>query len=155
ALFSSSSRALYAFFAPLTFCAITLMVSGATSFRRSSINGVSHRRLLEAWSWPEIIPTVDVFLPTAGEPVDVLSNTYTHVARLEWPVTLTVHVLDDAARSEVRALALEFGFTYHCRPNRGHLRKAGNLRYGFEQSTGDVIAVFDADFAPRPDFVHE
>ena len=35
------------------------------------------------------------------------------------------------------------------------MKKAGNLKYGFEHSTGDVIAVFDADFVPRPEYLSE
>jgi cellulose synthase/poly-beta-1,6-N-acetylglucosamine synthase-like glycosyltransferase len=66
-----------------------------------------------------------------------------------------VHVLDDSGRREVSALAETFGFRYHCRPNRGHLKKAGNLRYGFAQTQGEFIAVFDADFVPRSDFLTE
>ncbi len=41
------------------------------------------------------------------------------------------------------------------RPNRGWYKKAGNLRYGYERSSGDFVVVFDADFAPRPDFLSE
>jgi peptidoglycan/LPS O-acetylase OafA/YrhL/glycosyltransferase involved in cell wall biosynthesis len=100
-------------------------------------------------------PTVDVFLPTAGEPLEVLENTYHHVAALDWPAQLIVWVLDDAGRPEVEELATSHGFAYRSRPDRGRLKKAGNLRYGYEQSTGDLIAIFDADFVPRPDFLSE
>jgi len=96
-----------------------------------------------------------VFLPTAGESLQVLRNTYTHVGRLSWSGQLRVLVLDDAARHTVRDLAREFGFEYHTRPDRGRLKKAGNLRYGFDNSHGDVIAVLDADFVPRSDYLYE
>ena len=64
-----------------------------------------------------------------------------------------MYVLDDSARESVRDLAWEYGFNYLTRPNRGHLKKAGNLRFGYENSAGDFIAIFDADFVPRPDYL--
>jgi cellulose synthase/poly-beta-1,6-N-acetylglucosamine synthase-like glycosyltransferase len=53
----------------------------------------------------------------------------------------------------VRDLAWNYDFCYLTRPDRGYLKKAGNLRFGYEQSTGDFITIFDADFVPRPDYL--
>ncbi len=92
-----------------------------------------------------------MFLPSAGEPMDVLASTFHHVSRLDWAGELAVLVLDDSARDEVAALARAHGFTYLTHPDRGRLKKAGNLRFGFDHSRGDLVAVFDADFVPRPD----
>lgn len=41
------------------------------------------------------------------------------------------------------------------RDNRPELKKAGNLRNAFAQTSGDMIAIFDADFCPRADFLRE
>ena len=41
------------------------------------------------------------------------------------------------------------------RPDRPLLKKAGNLRHAFTQTSADAIAIFDADFCPRPDFLRE
>lgn len=41
------------------------------------------------------------------------------------------------------------------RDNRPELKKAGNLRHAFAQTVGEITAVFDADFCPRPDFLRE
>ena len=41
------------------------------------------------------------------------------------------------------------------RDNRPELRKAGNLRYAFARTSGEAIAIFDADFCPRSDFLRE
>jgi cellulose synthase (UDP-forming) len=98
-------------------------------------------------------PSVDVFLPTYGEGLDVLGNTYTFVAAMQWPGELNVYVLDDGGRDSVRELASEFGFHYILRPNRGHMKKAGNLQYALTQTTGDQIVILDADFCPRHDFL--
>lgn len=139
---------------PLLVSTVGTTVSLLTSSRKRRVSLEGHRRLVENWM-PDAVPSIDVFLPSAGEDLDVLRNTYRHVSRLEWPGQLDVHVLDDSARDSVSALAGEYGFHYLTRPDRGRLKKAGNLRYGFEHSSGDVIAVFDADFVPRRDFLFE
>ena len=97
--------------------------------------------------------TVDIWLPSCGEPLRVLRNVYRHVARLEWHTTVRVWVLDDAARPELAGLAAEFGFTHVVRPNRGELKKAGNLIHAFGITEGRYGVVFDADFVPRHDFL--
>ncbi|MCA1606116.1 MAG: glycosyltransferase, partial [Acidobacteria bacterium] len=58
-------------------------------------------------------------------------------------------------RPDVELLAVQHGFKYYSRPDRGRLKKAGNLLYGYERSSGDLITIFDADFCPRPDFLLE
>lgn len=101
-------------------------------------------------------PTVDVFLPSAGEPLDVIENTFAHVAKLDWDRDrLCVYVLDDSGRDAVGDLAYKYGFLYIRRPDRGVLKKAGNVRYAFQRTYGNVIAIFDADFCPRPDYLRE
>ena len=49
--------------------------------------------------------TVDVFLPSCGEPLAVLNNTFRNVSRMSWRGPKTVYVLDDSAREKVRDLA--------------------------------------------------
>lgn len=139
---------------PLAVSSVGTVVSLFTSSRprRDSLSG--HRSKVASWA-PDVMPSVDVFLPSAGEDLEVLRNTYTHVWRLKWPAALTVYVLDDSARPEVEALAAEHGFVYLSRPDRGHFKKAGNLRFGFAQSSGDYILVLDADFVPRYDALFE
>jgi cellulose synthase (UDP-forming) len=100
-------------------------------------------------------PGVDIMLPSCGEPLEVLENTFRHVAAIEWPGQVRVRVLDDAGLPAVRELAERHGFEYLCRPNRGEWKKAGNLIYGFDRSGGEFVVVFDADFAPRTDFLYE
>src|SRR6201996_6903325 len=46
--------------------------------------------------------TVDVFLPSCGESLEVLDNTFKHVKGLIWQGAMTVYVLDDSARESVR-----------------------------------------------------
>ncbi len=35
------------------------------------------------------------------------------------------------------------------------MKKAGNLKYAYERTRGEFIVIFDADFAPHPDFLLE
>lgn len=142
------------FIAFVTLYGIGLCISLRSSTRRRRLTLPEHRALVDGYA-PEQHPSVDVLLPSAGEPLELLSNTYRYVAALAWPGELTVLVLDDSARPEVRELAERHGFTYLTRPDRGHLKKAGNLAYGSAHSSGELIVVFDADFVPRPDFVTE
>ena len=152
--FALTRPALWVFFIPATLYVTTSLVSLVSSTRRKRTSRVDHELRVLSYE-PDQWPSVDVFLPTAGEPLDVLANTYRHIARLDWPGTLDAWVLDDADRPEVHRLADSRGFHYRVRENRGHLKKAGNLKFGYEQSHGDVIAIFDADFVPRPDYLRE
>jgi cellulose synthase (UDP-forming) len=107
-------------------------------------------------SWREVPGTsIDVFLPSCGEPLDVLDNTFYYVSRLAWRGQRTVYVLDDSAREPVHDLADRYGFRYVVRPNRGWMKKAGNMIHALSISDGDFITVFDADFAARADFLYE
>src|SRR3954449_12019720 len=94
---------------------------------------VLSEHLAKVVAWPggrETFPSIDIMLPSCGEPLTVLANTFEHVSRLAWPGRLTVHVLDDADLPEVRDLAERYGFRYLLRPNRGEWKKAGNLIHG-------------------------
>jgi cellulose synthase (UDP-forming) len=101
------------------------------------------------------IPIIDIFLPNCGEALEVLNNTFKHVAHLKYQGKLNVYCLDDAARPEVKRIAEHYGFIYMSRPNRGEMKKAGNLQYAFLRSSGDFIVILDADFCPRADFIKE
>jgi cellulose synthase/poly-beta-1,6-N-acetylglucosamine synthase-like glycosyltransferase len=115
-----------------------------------------HRRLTGSWQ-PRWYPSVDIFLPVCGEPIEVLRNTWNHVTALSqsYQGPVTVYVLDDSASPELRAMACDRGFTYVRRPERGWLKKSGNLQYGYRISESEFILLLDADFAPRKDLLDE
>ena len=154
ARFATADVRLILFLVPMTLYAVTLVISLMSGSRRRRFDLADHLRRVKLWS-PPVMPSVTVMLPSAGEPLDILRNTYGHVSRLDWYGDLDVLVLDDADSPEVADLAAEFGFRYLVRPNRGFLKKAGNLRFGYENSHGDLILILDADFCPRPDFLTE
>jgi hypothetical protein len=115
-----------------------------------------HRRLVASWR-PDVYPSVDVFLPVCGEPVEVLRNTWKYVVAMSehYPETVTPYVLDDSHSPELKQMAREFGFACATRPNRGWFKKSGNLWFGFQVSYGDYILLLDTDFAPRHDLLDE
>jgi cellulose synthase (UDP-forming) len=98
---------------------------------------------------------VDIFLPSCGESLALLDNTFHYVSLLRWSGTKIVYVLDDSAREQVKELAGRYGFRYIVRPNPGEMKKAGNLLHAIGVSDGDFIVVIDADFAVRADFLYE
>ncbi|MEY2978940.1 MAG: glycosyltransferase family 2 protein [Prochlorotrichaceae cyanobacterium] len=94
----------------------------------------------------DALPSVDVFIPTCGEDIRIIENTFYYASQLQYP-HLQVYALDDQGNPEVERLANLYGLTYLCRPNRGEMKKAGNLLYAYKRSQGDFILVLDADFA--------
>jgi cellulose synthase (UDP-forming) len=152
--FATSSYYTFIFALPFLLFGAEQSLALYTSTRRRRVNLASHQRTVENWA-PRRYPSVDVLVPTAGESLDVLGNTMRHVSRLEWPGELQVTVLDDSDRTAVRDLAVRHGLACLSRPNRGYMKKAGNLRYGEQHTSGDIIVIFDADFVPRPDFLLE
>ncbi|CAM9131093.1 unnamed protein product [Ectocarpus sp. 12 AP-2014] len=113
-----------------------------------------HAEMLKASEEKGYRPSVDVFLPVCKEPLRLLANTWKYVAALDYP-DLKVFVLDDGASEGVQALASTFGFEYVLRTDVPALKKAGNLRNAFARTSGEAIAIFDADFCPRADFLKE
>ncbi|HTU75757.1 MAG TPA: glycosyltransferase family 2 protein [Trebonia sp.] len=140
-------------FAPLLmFTAAYYLISVAVNTGTRGFDRETHRRLVRRWR-PAPYPSVDVFLPVCGEPLEVLKNTWSRVSEMarEYPGRMAVYVLDDGASAAAAAMAGQYRFAYLVRPDRGWMKKAGNLRHGFAHSDGEFIVILDADFAPRAD----
>jgi cellulose synthase (UDP-forming) len=131
-------------------------VSLPVNFAGRSFDLAMHEARVSAWH-PRRWPSVDIFLPVCGEPIQVLRNTWTGVFELlqAYPGEAYAYVLDDAASDEAQALAPSFGFVYVRRPNQRQHKKAGNLNYAFGRTKGEHTVIFDADFRPRADFLFE
>ena len=97
-------------------------------------------------------PAVDIFLPVCGEPIEMLRRSWIAVLKLHYK-NREIYVLDDKGDPTIQQLCRYMGFNYLSRPNKGWMRKAGNLQYGYEHSNGEYIVVFDADFSPHPSFL--
>ncbi len=94
--------------------------------------------------------TVDVFVPTYNESVDLVRKTLLAARSMDHPHK--TWLLDDGRRPEMRALAAQLGCEYLERGDNLHA-KAGNLNHALQHSSGELIAIFDADHAPRRDFL--
>ncbi|HTM51057.1 MAG TPA: glycosyltransferase, partial [Bryobacteraceae bacterium] len=108
----------------------------------------------------EQLPPVTIQLPLYNERY-VVERLIDEVTKIEYPKgLLQIQVLDDStddthpyAEALVeRYRALGFPIEYHHRANR-HGYKAGALQAGLEKATGELVAIFDADFVPPPDFL--
>ncbi len=106
------------------------------------------------YSRPKPLPgrTVDVFIPTYNEPVDLLRETVLCAVNMRYPHN--TYILDDGQRPEVRKLAEEFGCGYLVREDRTHA-KAGNLNNALRQTTGEFIVTLDADHIASPELIDE
>lgn len=131
-------------------------ISIPVNFTGAGFDLVAHQARVSGWS-PPCYPSVDIFLPVCGEPIEVLDNTWKAVSELvsSYQGIATPFVLDDGASDDARSLAESFGFQYLRRPDRPAFKKAGNLRYAFARTQGEYLVILDADFAPRSDFLAE
>ncbi|MDK4740308.1 glycosyltransferase (plasmid) [Rhizobium sp. CB3060] len=99
------------------------------------------------------LPTVDVFIPTYNEPLDVLERTIVGALSLDYPADkLRVYVLDDQRRDWLKRFCEEKNAIHVTRGDNSHA-KAGNMNNGLKVSSGDFVAVFDADFVPYRHFL--
>ncbi|HEY8384037.1 MAG TPA: UDP-forming cellulose synthase catalytic subunit [Microvirga sp.] len=119
-------------------------------------------------------PTVDVFIPSYNEGKELLAATLSAAKAMIYPAgKLTVYLLDDGGtdekvnsddpevahaamerRLELQKLARDLDVVYLTRSHNQHA-KAGNLTNGLAHSTGEFVAVFDADHAPSREFLLE
>lgn len=119
-------------------------------------------------------PTVDIFVPTYNEDTVLLATTLAAAKGIDYPPDkMKIWLLDDGGtdqkcrspkveeaiaaqerRARLSALCEDLGVNYLTRAKNEHA-KAGNLNNGLAHSTGDLVAVFDADHAPARDFLAE
>jgi len=101
---------------------------------------------------PLVNRTVDVFIATYNEPLDILRDTVACAVAIRYPHRTLL--LDDGNRPEVAALAEEFGCVYLGREDRSHA-KAGNLNNGLRHSAAEFVVTLDADHVPAPELIDE
>jgi len=124
----------------------------------------------EGWEWP----TVDVFIPTYNEDAELLASTIAAAKGMDYPADrVQIWLLDDGGteqkrnsqkaieartaeerHTELQQLCQDLEINYLTRARNEHA-KAGNMNNGLAHSTGELIAVFDADHAPARDFLKE
>ena len=98
-------------------------------------------------------PTVDIYIPSYNESLDIVRYTVFAAMDLDYPAgRFRVFILDDGKREEFRAFAAEAGCGYITRDNNLHA-KAGNLNAAMTKTDGDLIAIFDCDHVPTRAFL--
>jgi cellulose synthase (UDP-forming)/cellulose synthase operon protein B len=102
---------------------------------------------------PDTWPTIDVFIPTYNEPLDVVRATVLGALALDYPGDkFKVYVLDDGRRQEFREWAERVGAGYMTRDNNAHA-KAGNINAALARTSGELVAIFDSDHVPTKSFL--
>lgn len=109
---------------------------------------------------PEELPLVTIQLPLFNE-MYVVERLMESICQLDYPINrMEIQVLDDSTDETVhvtKALVdkykeLGFQIEYIHRTNREGY-KAGALKHGLHFAKGEFVAIFDADFVPKPEFL--
>jgi cellulose synthase (UDP-forming) len=100
---------------------------------------------------PDQLPSVDVFIPTYNESIEVLEKTITGALCLDYP-NFKIWVLDDGRRGWLLELCKSKGIGYLTRSNNAHA-KAGNINHALSKTSAEFFAIFDADFIPQRSFL--
>lgn len=114
------------------------------------------------FSNPDEIPFVTIQLPVYNE-MYVMERLLDNIALIEYPrEKLEIQVLDDSTDETVlttakhveklRATGLDI--KHICRTDRSGF-KAGALKEGLKIAKGEFIAIFDADFLPKPNWLKQ
>jgi cellulose synthase (UDP-forming) len=100
-------------------------------------------------------PNVDIFVTVVDEPLAILRRTLIGCVNQDYPKDrYRVYVLDDDQRDEIQALAKSLNCGYIRRADRQHA-KAGNLNHALQETSGEIIAIFDVDHVPTGSFLKD
>jgi cellulose synthase (UDP-forming) len=98
-------------------------------------------------------PTMDVYIPSYNEPLEVVRPTVLAALALDWPADkLKVYLLDDGKRREFREFAARARVEYVIRPDNKHA-KAGNLNHALAITKGELVVIFDCDHVTTRSFL--
>lgn len=129
-----------------TYSLIDVLLFGMTAWR------------LKRRSGPPEAPadaTVDVFITTYNEPLDMVMTTALAAKNIRHPHS--TWILDDGDRRELRELAAAHGLGYVARgadwANMPRHAKAGNLNNALMQTQGEFLLILDADQIPEPEIL--
>lgn len=97
--------------------------------------------------------SVDIFIVTYNEPMELLRLTADAATRIDWE-DKHIYILDDGSRPHMKALADELGCGYITRgeewDGKPRHAKAGNINNALLQTSGEFILILDADQIPAP-----
>lgn len=101
------------------------------------------------------LPTVDIVIPTYGEPLYIVKSTLAAALSIKYDDDKkNIFICDDGKRLEIKQLCDEFNVNYSVRKDNIHA-KSGNINNMLKNSTGDLIAVFDADMIAKNNFLEK
>ncbi|TSC90761.1 MAG: cellulose synthase (UDP-forming) [Parcubacteria group bacterium Gr01-1014_2] len=106
---------------------------------------------------PYFSPAVDVFITVCGEPTKVVEETLAGAMAIDYP-NYRIYILNDGYVAkkenwrEIEDLAKKYGANVITRTIPGGA-KAGNINNGLKQTNAPFFALFDADHAPKKDFL--
>ncbi|APZ45290.1 glycosyl transferase family 2 [Polaribacter reichenbachii] len=111
---------------------------------------------------PEEIPFVTIQLPVYNE-LYVMERLLKNIAKIDYPKEkLEIQVLDDSTDESVEMTAKLVADIQKKGLDIQHIRrsnrkgfKAGALKEGLEIAKGEYIAIFDADFLPKTDWLKQ
>jgi cellulose synthase (UDP-forming) len=138
--------------------AVPLVLAETYSLIDAYLSGLTMWRIKERGEPPAPEPdaTVDVFITTYNEPVDMVITTARAAKQIAWPHH--TWILDDGNRDQMRATAAELGVGYLTRSqdwtDRPRHAKAGNLNNALFQTSGEFMLILDADQIPGPTILH-
>jgi len=111
---------------------------------------------------PEEIPYVTIQLPVFNE-LYVMERLLKNISKINYPKDkLEIQVLDDSTDESVETTAEEVKKIQDLGIDIQHIRrtnrqgfKAGALKEGLKTAKGEFIAIFDADFLPKSDWLYQ
>jgi cellulose synthase/poly-beta-1,6-N-acetylglucosamine synthase-like glycosyltransferase len=114
------------------------------------------------FSNPNEIPYVTIQLPVYNE-LYVMERLLKNIAKLEYPrEKLEIQVLDDSTDESVEMTAKQVKIIQEKGIDIQHIRrtnrqgfKAGALKEGLKTAKGEFIAIFDADFLPKKEWLFQ
>lgn len=139
--------------------AVPLLLAETYSFVDALLFGITMWRLKERGPAPPPPDgaTVDVFITTYNEPVDMVMTTALAAQAIRYPHE--TWVLDDGARPEMREAAEAAGIGYLTRSadwkDRPRHAKAGNLNNALFATSGEFTMILDADQIPDPSILDQ
>ena len=111
---------------------------------------------------PDEIPYVTIQLPVYNE-LYVMERLLENIAKIDYPKEkLEIQVLDDSTDESVETTAKHVKIIQDLGIDIQHIRrenrqgfKAGALKEGLKTAKGEFIAIFDADFLPKEDWLYQ
>lgn len=134
-------------------CAVVLLIAEFYSYLVLVLSYFQVSWVLDRKPYPlpedtSLWPSVDVFIPSYNEPLEVVKTCLLAALGLDWPKDkLNIYLLDDGGRPDFERYCHEIGVGYIARTKHDHA-KAGNINHALMQTNGDLIAIFDCDHVP-------